>query len=126
MGGLESAVQDNTKTVFVESAYFDPVTIRKGSKDLGLITDASRRFERGADIHAAEIALWRVINLLQKHAGGELVPGIIDAYPGKFKSKSISLRRNELDLFAGCAISDKEVKTILNGLEIKHEKKKNH
>ena len=126
MGGLESAVQDNTNTVFVESAYFDPVTIRKGSKELGLITDASRRFERGADIHAAETALWRVINLLQKHAGGELVPGIIDEYPGKFKSNSISLRRNELDLFAGCTISDREVKTILNGLEIKHEKKKDH
>ena len=102
MGGLESAVQDNTTTVFVESAYFDPVTIRKGSKELGLLTEASRRFERGADIHAAETALWRVINLVQEIAGGELVPGIIDEYPGKFKSKNISMRRSELDLFAGC------------------------
>ena len=74
MGGLESAVQDNTTTVFVESAYFDPVAIRKGSKELGLLTEASRRFERGADIHAAETALWRVINLVQEIAGGELVP----------------------------------------------------
>ena len=124
MGGLESAVQDNTTTVFVESAYFDPVTIRKGSKELGLLTEASRRFERGADIHAAETALWRVINLVQEIAGGELVPGIIDEYPGKFKSKNISMRRSELDLFAGCKITDKEVKMILDGLNIKHEKKK--
>ena len=124
MGGLESAVQDKTKTVFVESAYFDPVTIRKGSKELGLLTEASRRFERGADVNAVETALWRVINLLQEHAGGELVPGIIDEYPGKFKPKSISMRRNELDLFAGCKISDREVNMILNGLNIKHEKKK--
>ena len=124
MGGLESAVQDNTKNVFVESAYFDPVTIRKGSKELGLLTEASRRFERGADVQAAETALWRVINLLQEIAGGELVPGIIDEYPGKFKSKNITLRRNELDLFAGCTITDKEVSTILSGLEIKHDKKK--
>jgi len=116
MGGLESAVQDNTKNVFVESAYFDPVTIRKGSKELGLLTEASRRFERGADVQAAETALWRVINLLQEIAGGELVPGIIDEYPGKFKSKNITLRRNELDLFSGCTITDKEVSTILSGL----------
>ena len=126
MGGLESAVQDKTNTVFVESAYFDPVTIRKGSKQLGLLTEASRRFERGADVNAVETALWRVINLLQEYAGGELIPGIIDEYPGKFKPKSISMRRNELDLFAGCNISDKEVKMILNGLNIKHEKKKDH
>ena len=126
MGGLESAVQDKTNTVFVESAYFDPVTIRKGSKELGLLTEASRRFERGADVNAVETALWRVINLLQEYAGGELIPGIIDEYPGKFKPKSISMRRNELDLFAGCNISDKEVKMILNGLNIKHEKKKDH
>ncbi len=126
MGGLESAVQDKTNTVFVESAYFDPVTIRKGSKELGLLTEASRRFERGADVNAVETALWRVINLLQEHAGGELIPGIIDEYPGKFKPKSITMRRNELDLFAGCKISDREVKMILNGLNIKHEKKKDH
>ena len=126
MGGLESAVQDKTNTVFVESAYFDPVTIRKGSKELGLLTEASRRFERGADVNAVETALWRVINLLQEHAGGELIPGIIDEYPGKFNPKCISMRRNELDLFAGCKISDREVKMILNGLNIKHEKKKDH
>ena len=126
MGGLKSAVQDKTNTVFVESAYFDPVTIRKGSKELGLLTEASRRFERGADVNAVETALWRVINLLQEHAGGELIPGIIDEYPGKFKPKSISMRRNELDLFVGCKISDREVKMILNGLNINHEKKKDY
>ena len=126
MGGLESAVQDKTTTVFVESAYFDPVTIRKGSKELGLLTEASRRFERGADIYAVETALWRVINLLQELAGGELVPGVIDEYPGKFKSKNISMRRSELDLFAGCEISDKEVKTILDGLDIVSVKNKDY
>ena len=126
MGGLDSAVQDNTKTVFVESAYFDPVTIRKGSKELGLLTEASRRFERGADINATETALWRVINLLQEITGGEMVPGIIDEYPGKFKSKNVSMHRSELDLYAGCTIADKEVVAILDGLEIKHEKKNDY
>ncbi len=78
MGGLNSAVTENTTTVFVESAYFDPVTIRKGSKELGLLTDASRRFERGADIQATETALWQVINLIMELANGTMVPGIID------------------------------------------------
>ena len=124
MGGLESAVSENTTTVFVESAYFDPVTIRKGSKELGLLTDASRRFERGADIQAAETALWRVINLLQELAGGTMVPGIIDEYPGTVKVPRIVMRRSKLDLFAGCDISDKKVTGILSGLGVTNNKKK--
>ena len=124
MGGLESAVTENTTTVFVESAYFDPVTIRKGSKELGLLTDASRRFERGADIKAAETALWRVINLLTELAGGTMVPGIIDEYPGTVKVPRIVMRRSELDLFAGCDISDKKVTGILSGLGVTNNKKK--
>ena len=80
--------------------------------------------DRGADMHAAETALWRVINLVQEIAGGELVPGIIDEYPGKFKSKNISMRRSELDLFAGCKITDKEVKMILDGLISSMKRKK--
>ena len=126
MGGLKSAVTENTTTVFVESAYFDPVTIRKGSKELGLLTDASRRFERGADIKAAETALWRVINLLMELAGGTMVPGIIDEYPGAVKVPRIVMRRSELDLFAGCDISDQKVTGILSGLGVTNNKKKDH
>ena len=126
MGGLKSAVTENTTTVFVESAYFDPVTIRKGSKELGLLTDASRRFERGADIKAAETALWRVINLLMELADGTMVPGIIDEYPGAVKVPRIAMRRSELDLYAGCDISDQKVTGILNGLGVTNNKKKDH
>ena len=126
MGGLKSAVTENTTTVFVESAYFDPVTIRKGSKDLGLLTDASRRFERGADIKAAETALWRVINLLMELAGGTMVPGIIDEYPGTVKVPRIVMRRSELDLFSGCDINDQKVTGILSGLGVTNNKKKDH
>ena len=126
MGGLKSAVTENTTTVFVESAYFDPVTIRKGSKELGLLTDASRRFERGADIKAAETALWRVINLLMELAGGTMVPGIIDEYPGTVKVPRIVMRRSELDLFSGCDINDQKVTGILSGLGVTNNKKKDH
>jgi len=126
MGGLNSAVTENTTTVFVESAYFDPVTIRKGSKKLGLLTDASRRFERGADIQATETALWQVINLIMELANGTMVPGIIDEYPGAVKVPRITMRRSELDLYAGCDISDQKVTGILNGLGVTNNKKKDH
>ena len=126
MGGLNSAVTEDTTTVFVESAYFDPVTIRKGSKELGLLTDASRRFERGADIQAAENALWQVINLIMELANGTMVPGIIDEYPGAVKVPRITMRRSELDLYAGCDISDQKVTGILNGLGVTNNKKKDH
>ena len=126
MGGLNSAVTENTTTVFVESAYFDPVTIRKGSKELGLLTDASRRFERGADIQATENALWQVINLIMELANGTMVPGIIDEYPGAVKVPRITMRRSELDLYAGCEISDQKVTGILNGLGVTNNKKKDH
>jgi len=126
MGGLNSAVTEDTTTVFVESAYFDPVTIRKGSKELGLLTDASRRFERGADIQAAENALWQVISLIMELANGTMVPGIIDEYPGAVKVPRITMRRSELDLYAGCDISDQKVTGILNGLGITNNKKKDH
>ena len=126
MGGLNSAVTEDTTTVFVESAYFDPVTIRKGSKELGLLTDASRRFERGADIQAVENALWQVINLIMELANGTMVPGIIDEYPGAVKVPRITMRRSELDLYAGCDISDQKVTGILNGLGVTNNKKKDH
>ena len=126
MGGLNSAITENTTTVFVESAYFDPVTIRKGSKELGLLTDASRRFERGADVQAAENALWQVINLIMELANGTMVPGIIDEYPGAVKVPRIPMRRSELDLYAGCDINDHEVARILNGLGVTNNKKKDH
>ena len=126
MGGLNSAVTENTTTVFVESAYFDPVIIRKGSKKLGLLTDASRRFERGADIQATETALWQVINLIMELANGTMVPGIIDEYPGAVKVPRITMRRSELDLYAGCDISDQKVTGILNGLGVTNNKKKDH
>ena len=126
MGGLNSAVTEDTTTVFVESAYFDPVTIRKGSKELGLLTDASRRFERGADIQAAENALWQVISLIMELANGTMVPGIIDEYPGAVKVPRITMRRSELDLYAGCDISDQKVTGILNGLGVTNNKKKDH
>jgi len=121
MGGLGSAVADNSQKVLIESAYFDPVTIRKGSKSLGMLTESSRRFERGADYNGAVTAFWRIVSLLMKYAGGELVSEVVDAYPNTIKQPEIILRKSELDLIAGCEISNTVIEISLSGLHIEWE-----
>ena len=73
MGGYNSAVNEKTKTIFIESAYFDPIVIRKSSKSLLLSTEASKRYERGADPQGALPAFWKIINLIEEYAGGSLM-----------------------------------------------------
>jgi len=116
MGGANSAVSDSTTTVLVESAYFDPVTIRKSAKSLQMSTDASKRFERGADPDGATTGFWRVIQLLCDIAGGELSSDMIDEYPKPVEISSIPLRRSELDLVLGYVVSSNEVERILKSL----------
>ena len=116
MGGLETAVTDSTDTILVESAYFNAPTVRKGAKRLGMSTEASKRFERGADPNAAEKAFWRVVNLLEEVAGGALVPGVVDPYPKKIVQPSIILTRGKLDLLSGCEIEDSFIVKTLTAL----------
>ena len=116
MGGLDSAVTKETTTVLIESAYFDAPTIRKGAKSLGMSTDASKRFERGADPNGAENAFWRVVQLLEDVAGGNWVAGVADPYPKKIEQKPIELTREKLDLLSGCDINDSFVLLTLKGL----------
>ena len=93
MGGLNSAVSEKTKTILIESAYYDPPTIRKSAKALGMSTDASKRFERGADVNGAAEAFWRVISLIEDSSIGEWVEGLIDIYPKPFKEMKIIIYR---------------------------------
>lgn len=116
MGGLDSAVTDDTTTVIVESAYFDPVTTRKSAKSLQMNTDASKRFERGADPNGAEKGFCRVVELLEELAGGELVSDMVDPYPQKIESSEINLRKSELDLILGIEVDSSEVERILYSL----------
>jgi len=118
MGGLDSAVTDTTSTVLIESAYFDPITIRRGAKSLGMSTEASKRFERGADPKGAEHAYWRVVELLEELAGGEWVPGMIDEYPKKISQNSITLTREKIDILSGFVLSDTFITDTLSKLEI--------
>lgn len=118
MGGLSTSVSKSTNTVLVESAYFDPVTIRKGAKDLSMSTDASKRYERGADPNGCENAFWRVVLLMEELTGGELVSEAIDIYPEKFLKEKVMMRKTELELVLGMQIEDKSVEEILNALGI--------
>ena len=118
MGGLGTSVSESTNTVLVESAYFDPVTIRKGAKDLSMSTDASKRYERGADPNGCENAFWRVVLLMEELTGGELVSEAIDIYPEKFVKEKVMMRKTELELVLGIQIEDKSVEDILNALGI--------
>ena len=81
MGGEESEIAASTRAVLLESAWFEPVSIRRTSKSQGMHTEASHRFERGADIQMAPLALDRTAALIQEIAGGEILEGMIDVYP---------------------------------------------
>ena len=116
MGGYDSAVDDNTKNILIESAYFNPVTVRKGSKALAVSTEASKRFERGADPNASLDGFWRVINLVEEYTGGVFEGDFIDHYPEKIKVDPIKIRKSELELLLGLKIEDDFITKILKGL----------
>lgn len=117
-GGSESGVSSETKTIFLESAYFNPVAIRKASKLHGLNTDASFRFERGVDPNNARTALTHAINLIQELAGGKLVGEILEHYPEKIKDHYVVFRYSKLDQILGAKIHREKVKEILKSLDI--------
>src|SRR5262249_17504177 len=92
MGGQNSEIKEDTVDVLIESAYFNPTNIRRTSKRLTLRTDASYRFERGADIGICDYASQRAAQLILQTAGGQLVPGMVDAHPNPIEAKQIKLR----------------------------------
>jgi phenylalanyl-tRNA synthetase beta chain len=116
MGGAASEVSAATQVVAFESAYFKPASVRRTSKRLGLKTEASSRFERGADIGAQVVALQRAIALMEQIGAGRAVDAIIDAYPRPREATRLHLRRARLALVLGAAVPDAEVVRILRGL----------
>ena len=115
-GGEDSGVTDATVDVFVESAYFDPASVRKTSKSHGLQTDASFRFERGADPFIQPYALRRAVQLIQECAGGTVCGGAVDICPKAPERKRIELDYNRIRGFVGKDISNAEMETILGAL----------
>jgi phenylalanyl-tRNA synthetase beta chain len=116
MGGLNSEIFAGTGHVLLESAFFDPVTIRRGSKLLGLSTEASYRFERGADIGGVTKALKRAVSLISDLAGGKIARGFIDNYPKSHSSPDIRLRVDRANRILGTTISSDEMTGYLKAL----------
>lgn len=121
-GGKMSGVSSDTKSVFIESAYFDPSTIRKAAKQHGLNTDASFRYERGCDPTITEYALKRVVDILKEVAGAEVASSIIDVYPNEIKNHSVTFNSDWLNKFCGIELSNSVIKKILERLEIQTTK----
>ncbi len=118
-GGLESGVTEATSTIFLESAYFNPVSIRKTAKRHGLNTDASFRFERGIDINMTEYALKRAALLIEEYAGGKMASDISDFYPEKLEDFQVFLSYDNAFRLIGQEIPKETIKNILASLEIK-------
>jgi phenylalanyl-tRNA synthetase beta chain len=116
MGGAESEIHSATQDVLLEAAWFDPISIRRAAKQLGLRTEASVRFERGADPEMAEVASQRCATLIAELAGGEILPGAVDLYPGRREPPALALSRAELLRVMGADVPDNEIETILAAL----------
>ncbi len=119
MGAENSGVNENTKSVLIEVAYFDPVRIRKTAKGLGISTDASYRFERGVDPEDSEFVMKRVVSLITQLAGGEPSKGMLDVRLKDFKREEIRLRREKVSNTLGISVPDGEVEDILTRLGFK-------
>jgi phenylalanyl-tRNA synthetase beta chain len=118
-GGIKSGVSASTKNIFLESAYFNPVSIRKTSKRHGLKTDASFRFERGTDPNITTWALKRAIMLIREVAGGQISSDIVDVYPDMIKNSQVDVNYNRINRLIGKSIDPSIVKKILALLDIK-------
>ena len=116
MGGFDTMITEKTKNVLIESAWFDPVAVRKGSRRHGLHTDASHRFERGADFGATALACARVAQRIVEAADGELQGEAIDAVARHLDLAPVSLRLSEIRRILGEALSANEVLRILRRL----------
>lgn len=116
MGGKNSEVSATTQNILLEAAFFCPKSIRRTSKRIGLMTDASRRFERGCDPNLVVIALNRAAMLVQQIAGGEVSKGIIDIKQSKFEEKSISCRLSKTNNLLGTNLRIGEVESLFRRL----------
>ena len=116
MGGAETEISFSTKNVLIECAWFDPVAVRRAARFLKLHTEASTRFGRGADPQMAELASRRCAELILELAGGELLAGVVDVYPGKRAPKKIQVTRKELLRIMGADVPDKQIEASLTAL----------
>ncbi len=118
MGGQNTEINDSTTDVLIESAYFSPTNIRRTSKSLGLRSESSYRFERGADVGIADWASQRAAQLILETAGGQLAAGVVDAYPKPAGSKQITLRYTKTNQLLGVEIPHAAQVKLLTALAL--------
>ena len=116
MGGGDSEIRSSSRNILLEAAWFDPISIRRTSKALGLRTEASMRFERGMDMETAETASRRCAELIQQLGGGEVLAGVVDIYPGRADAPVIELTRKEFLRVMGADVPGADLEAILEGL----------
>jgi phenylalanyl-tRNA synthetase beta chain len=119
MGGENSEIGPQTVDILLESAYFDPMTIRRTSKRLGIHSESSHRFERGADIDMVPVALDRAAALILEVAGGTLAQGAIDNYPHKIPGRRVTITARRTGEILGVKLDALEIKQLLSGLGLK-------
>lgn len=117
MGGENSEIRDTTTNILLESAYFNPSAIRRTAKRLGIHTESSHRFERGADVAIVTRALDRAAALLAELAGGTVAAGIIDVYPAPVSQRTIRFRVDRCNALLGVELSADEMKALFHHLE---------
>jgi phenylalanyl-tRNA synthetase beta chain len=120
MGGSETEVTEKTKNIFLESAYFDPFSVRKTSKKIGLVSESSYRFERGTDIEFLEKALNRAALMIQEIAGGT-IHKIIDVYPVKYVPEPVRVKYERINRMLGINLSQAEMLELLERLGLRTE-----
>jgi phenylalanyl-tRNA synthetase beta chain len=119
MGGLESEITEATSTVLLECAYFNPASVRRTSKKLGLSTEASYRFERGADWDDLVAATGRMCQLIEELAGGRIAGSMQDVYPAPLQPARIGLRRSRAERLLGVELSDSFIEETLRKLKFR-------
>lgn len=123
MGGENSEINDNTTNILIESAYFNPSSIRKTAKKLGIQSEASYRFERGVDVENIISALDRAATLIAEFTGGKIDKGYIDTYPERIERKRVTMRFNRARKLIGIELSDDEMVNMLNNLKFNTQRR---
>ena len=118
MGGGNSEITDSTKNILIESAFFEPRSIRRTSKFLGLTTEASYRFERGTDIGITAYAADRAAQMIQELTGAEVLRGMLDVYPRKHKDSKLKLRVSRTNSVLGTRLTKNQIREYLSTIRI--------
>jgi len=117
MGGLDSEIYNDTTDILLEAAYFNSVTTRRGRLHLGIVTESSVRFEKGADPNNVPAAMDRAAYLISKYAGGQILSGIVDCYPKKITPIKVDFRPEKCNSFLGTNISKNRMREIFERLD---------